>query len=510
MPHYNIFISYRRAGTADKAEHLLSLLEKSGYKGQVSFDRENFDGTFDLEILQRIDRCKDFILIVGESTFAHVGMESAEEYRRYARCSIAEFDAIQRRLLSEGKSIDFVRFEIARAIEKGKNIIPVVLAATDRFDFDRLLLPEDISQIKRIQAVFYSDSKNFLFKSVVPDIVRRLKTPRRLFIKAFSVILGVVLLAVAGCIGMWYHTCRTELDGCRTTSDYEDLLEEKLPGSIRKRAVKALDELNALKWNYVYTDNQEYGLRMYGEPCTDSLMVFWADDLSYIQLTVIRNIFNDMMHIPGGTFMMGTDDYQDIEGPRHEVTLTDDFYMAKYELTNKEWYAVMADSVVMARDSCCPVVLVSWNRCQEFVGLLNEAARMDEWVFSLPTEAQWEYAAKGGADCIYAGSDDLPAVMNMNVDHVSEVGQKACNNFELYDMTGNVKEWCLDGAWRIYTEESVTDPLGDVQERKHIIRGGSYLSKDDPDFLKVSYRDTYSADDGAEDIGLRLVLVKKK
>lgn len=510
MRHYNIFISYRRAGTADKAEHLLSLLEKSGYKGQVSFDRENFDGTFDLEILQRIDRCKDFILIVGESTFAHVGMEGAEEYRRYARCGITEFDAVQRKLLSEGRNIDFVRFEIARAIEKKKNIIPVVLAPTERFDFDRLQLPDDIVQIKRIQAVFYNDSKNFLFKSVVPDIVRRLKTPRRFLVKMSAIILGVLMLVAVGWWGMWYYTCLAGLDGCRTASDYEAFLEKKLPAPVRKQAVRALEHLNVLRWNYVYTDNQVYGHRMYGEPYTDSLMVFWADNLSCTQLAVIREVFNNMMHIPEGTFMMGTDDYHDIEGPRHEVTLTDDFYMSKYELTAKEWYAVMSDSVVMSKDSCCPAVSVSWNRCQEFVKRLNEAVRMDEWMFSLPTEAQWEYAAKGGSDYVYAGSDDLAAVMDMNVSHAVEVGRKGCNGFELYDMTGNVKEWCLDGDWRIYTRESITDPLGDVQAGKHIIRGGSYLSKDDVDFLKVFYRDTYSADDGAEDIGMRLVLVKKK
>lgn len=510
MPHYKIFISYRRAGTADKAEHLLSLLEKSGYKGRVSFDRENFDGTFDLEILRRIDRCKDFILVVGESTFANISMDEAEAYKHYAKCSVEEFDVIQRKLLSEGRSIDFVRFEIARAIEKKKNIVPVVLAASDKFDFDRLQLPDDISQIKRIQAVFYTDSKNFLFKSVVPDVIRRLKTPRLIVVKLLLAAFVLLALIFSALYSWQYYACVTAFEKCRTVSDYESLLDGKLPDGIRKQAHEALNELNELRYNYVYTNNEAYGRNVYGENYTDSLMVFWSDDLSFNQLSVIRGIFNNMMSVPDGSFMMGTDNFMGIEGPCHKVTLTEDYYMSKYELTNKEWFAVMNDSVVMSKDSCCPVVSVSWNQCQGFIQRLNEAVGINGWIFSLPTEAQWEYAAKGGKDFVYSGSDDLAAVMDINSNRAVEVGRMACNGYELYDMTGNVKEWCLDGDWRTYTEEPVTDPLGDIHARKHIIRGGSYQSKDDIDFLKIVYRDTYSADASAEDIGLRLALIKKK
>lgn len=510
MSRYNIFISYRRAGTADKAEHLLSLLEKSGYKGEVSFDRENFDGTFDLEILRRIDRCKDFVLIIGETTFAHIQASEAEVYRHYAKCTIEEFDTIQRNLLSEGRTIDFVRFEIARAIEKKKNIIPVVLAATEKFDFDRLQLPEDIAPIKRIQAVFYSDSKNFLFKTILPELTRRLKTPRRTLFKVFFTMAVLLVFVAVGSYVVQYRRLVSAFEACRTLSDYEALLDKNLPERIRKQTEVALNELKDLRYDYVYTNNEVYGHQQYGEPYTDSLMVFWSDDLSAVQLSSIRGIFNNMMLIPKGTFMMGTDDYLDIEGPKHEVTLTDDFYMAKYELTNKEWYAIMKDSIVTEKDSCCPVVFVSWNQCQEFIGRLNNQARLNDWVFALPTEAQWEYAAKGEDDYIYAGSNELASVMNINVSNVTAVGQKDCNGFELYDMTGNVKEWCRDGDWRFYTKESVTDPLGDTNAPKHIIRGGSYLSKDNLDFLKIVCRDTYSADEGAEDIGFRLVLIKKK
>lgn len=510
MAKYNIFISYRRVGTADKAEHLLSLLEESGYKGKVSFDRENFDGTFDLEILQRIDKCKDFILVIGENTFTNVTMEDAGEYRYYAQCSITEFDSIQRKLQAEGKTIDFVRFEIARALEKGKNIIPIVPSANEKFDFDRLKLPEDICQIKRIQAVFYNDSKNFLFKSIIPDIIRRLKTPRLRFLKISLSILATAILIMAGFLFTQYNKYIDDLNKCRTATQYELFLEKDLPGNIRNKAEMALAEIDSLKHNYVYPNDGEYGYTTYGKLHTDSLMVFWSEDLSYDQLLVIRQIFNNMMLVNKGSFTMGTDNYIDIDGPSHKVTLTDDFYISKYELTKKEWFSIISDSTITTQDSLVPVTSISWNECMDFTKQLNNLVATNEWEFSIPTEAQWEYAAKGGENFVYAGSNNLEKVMNINTSQAVDVGQSNCNGFGLYDMTGNVKEWCLDGDWRVYDKNDVTDPIGKITAKKHIIRGGSYLSKDNIDFLKLSYRDTYSSDLSSEDIGLRLVLIKKK
>ena len=126
MSRYDIFISYRRKETADKAEHLFTLLEHEGYRGRVSFDRENLDGRFDVEILKRLDDCKDFVVILAPDTLSCIKDKDTGWYHRLACCTIEEFPRIEAEMKTSGGKLDFVRFEIARALAKGKHIIPVV------------------------------------------------------------------------------------------------------------------------------------------------------------------------------------------------------------------------------------------------------------------------------------------------------------------------------------------------------------------------------------------------
>lgn len=98
---YPIFISYRHSDTADKAEHLLSLLESAGYKGRVSFDRENLSVMFDLEILRRLDASKDFIVILGAETLAKIKNEETAWYKRLASCSVDEFSQLEQDFTEE-------------------------------------------------------------------------------------------------------------------------------------------------------------------------------------------------------------------------------------------------------------------------------------------------------------------------------------------------------------------------------------------------------------------------
>ena len=206
--NYKIFISYRHDDTADKAEHLLSLLEASGYKGLVSFDKENLDGRFDLEIMRRLDACTDFIAIIGTETLANVKKEEAKWYQKLATCSVEDFPTLETTFITEkcerrktngekvreeDKRIDFVRLEIARAIAKEKNIIPVVPVNSDIFNFNKLDLPDDIKLFNKYQAEKYQDSKNFLFKDILPKVKKRLKT--RLY-KYRLLQIGAIVLAI--------------------------------------------------------------------------------------------------------------------------------------------------------------------------------------------------------------------------------------------------------------------------------------------------------------------------
>ena len=170
---YDIFISYRRQDSGDKAEHLKDLLEPE-FKGRISFDRENLTGLFDVLLLNRIDQCKDFLLIVGKNSLIFnekdFTPEQVDLYGYLATCTQDEFE---KRIIELGANahLDFVRIEIARALHrKGLNIIPIVPESTDDFNFSKLSLPPDIVGLKRYEAVFYSDSPNALFKDVVSKI----------------------------------------------------------------------------------------------------------------------------------------------------------------------------------------------------------------------------------------------------------------------------------------------------------------------------------------------------
>lgn len=154
---YDIFISYRRTDTGDKAEHLKDLLEPR-YKNRVSFDRENLTGLFDVSLIQRIDQCKDFLLIVGKNSFSFSEKDFAPDnvalYKYLARCTQKDFEAkiIE---LGHDAQLDFVRIEIGRALHReGLNIIPIVPESTTDFNFSKLHLPPDIAGIKRYESFF--------------------------------------------------------------------------------------------------------------------------------------------------------------------------------------------------------------------------------------------------------------------------------------------------------------------------------------------------------------------
>ena len=227
---YDIFISYRRKETADKAEHLFSLLEMAGYKGRVSFDRENFDGRFDLEILQRLDDCKDFIVVLAPETLAELNEDDTHWYVELARCSVSEFSGIENEMKVSGASLDFVRLEIARAIAKGKHIIPVVPVNTPEYNFDQLVLPDDIALLLKEHAEHYQDTKDFLFKDILPKITKRLKSkPNRNGWLKWAIMMALLLAIVAG-IAAWMKWSKehAQFDNSRTQIDYEQLSASSL------------------------------------------------------------------------------------------------------------------------------------------------------------------------------------------------------------------------------------------------------------------------------------------
>lgn len=211
---YDIFISYRRKDAGDKAEHLYDLLE-TRYKGKISFDRENLTGLFDVALANRIDECKDFLLVLGKDSLIYndddFKPEQVELYRYLGSCSQAEFE---QKIISLGPNanIDFVRIEIARALHrKDLNIIPIVPERTETYNFSQLNLPDDVVGIKRYEALFYSDHPDALFKDVIPKITPHLKAkPNKPLAKIlYSLLGGLLLLSIAG--AYWNHNHKIQV-----------------------------------------------------------------------------------------------------------------------------------------------------------------------------------------------------------------------------------------------------------------------------------------------------------
>lgn len=217
-----------------------------------------------------------------------------------------------------------------------------------------------------------------------------------------------------------------------------------------------------------------------------------------------------MVKVEGGGFTMGAtpeqgDDAYESEKPAHAVTITT-FSIGKTEVTQALWQAVMGSNPSFHKGDELPVEQVSWNDCQAFIRKLNEKTGRD---FRLPTEAEWEYAARGGkanSGYKYAGANELDAVgwyddNSANASH--PVGTKQPNELGLYDMSGNVLEWCQDWAGG-YDASAPTDPIGPASGSFRTNRGGSWINKWWN--CRVSSRNDIMPDDRVNYLGLRLAL----
>ncbi len=197
-------------------------------------------------------------------------------------------------------------------------------------------------------------------------------------------------------------------------------------------------------------------------------------------LDVYQNFLNNMVNIEGGSLAMGCEkNYCDIdEKPLHNVKLRS-FQMSKYEVTQAQWGAVMGTNPSYNKGcDSCPVENVSWNDIKRFLSEINKQTGKR---FRLPTEAEWEFAAKGGSNSLgyfYSGSNYIQNVAWYGDENskmrTQVVGQLAPNELGLYDMTGNVREWCSDWYGENYYRSSPkSNPRGPGSGLFRVVRGGS-------------------------------------
>jgi len=221
----------------------------------------------------------------------------------------------------------------------------------------------------------------------------------------------------------------------------------------------------------------------------------------------------EMVLIPAGSFMMGSDHFTDEEGndetPFHRVTIKYSFYLGKYEVTQAQYRAVMKSN-----PSCCigddrPVERVMWRDAVEFTRRLT--ARGDGYIYRLPSEAEWEYACRAGTTTDFAfGSSLSRSQANFEGDETKPVGSFPPNPWGLYDMHGNVMEWCLD-VYHYSYDGAPNDGSAWTADDKtgwRLLRGGSYFETANE--ARSPARERLNPVICDEQIGFRVLAIRKK
>lgn len=223
----------------------------------------------------------------------------------------------------------------------------------------------------------------------------------------------------------------------------------------------------------------------------------------------------EFVWISAGSFVMGTDRGPFVdERPPHRVTITRPFYMGKYEVTQEQWERVRGEHVSLFREPQFagsrrrPVENVRWDDCARFAAALN--SRVEGYEFRLPTEAEWEFACRAGTPGAYGFGDDVAGLAahawyaGNAYGQTHPVGEKMPNAWGLFDMHGNVWEWCAD-FYGPYPSGPVSDP-GGADSGTHVLRGGAWNST--PEHATATYRHDLDGDDYYSYYGFRCLAVR--
>lgn len=228
------------------------------------------------------------------------------------------------------------------------------------------------------------------------------------------------------------------------------------------------------------------------------------------QPRTIQNRYGiEMVLIPPGSFIMGSTHGNDNERPVHRVTISYFFYMGRTEVTQAQGQQVMGSNPSHFKGDNLPVEQVSWDDAQAFVDKLNQLH--DSYFYRLPSEAEWEYACRAGSTGDYADALDSMAWYSDNSGGTThEVGTKQANAFGLYDMHGNVWEWCEDWYHSSYNGAPLDGSawLNGGEQKYRVLRGGSWFSHGS-NYTRSAYRGWYSPELRFNYVGFRVVAVAR-
>ena len=246
----------------------------------------------------------------------------------------------------------------------------------------------------------------------------------------------------------------------------------------------------------------------------DGILIHWDEQVTAEQQEAIREIAASLVRVEGGTFQMGSDGElaNDDEQPVHAVTLSS-YRIAKFTITQKQWRAIMGQDWTWNENygtgDNYPATNLNANEMKQFLRKVNQLSELD---LRLPTEAEWEYAARGGKSShgtLYSGSNDADAVawhQGNAGNRLHPVGSLQPNELGLYDMSGNVWEWCSDWYGN-YTEDAQTNPQGPTSGERKVVRGGSFSYE--AAFSRVTQRNSVRPDTRSFALGFRVAMDEK-
>lgn len=484
---YDIFISYRRDGGFETAKLLNGLLVQDGYS--VSFDIDTLrEGDFDQALLKRIEQCRDFLLIIDNQAFDRM-INPASDYN---------------------PAKDWLRVEITYALQLKKNIVPVLLAGASfpakmPEDLDGLETKNGPQYSKEYFDSFYNKLKGFLYSvprsqplvphSLIPDSSRpKLKIKADLDCVFYLDGEKQMTLTSGKIVKFPLDEGEYELEfvSLENATDRQEETFEMKNGD-RFIHVK-LAEIRAARLEKENTKQQEQEelLRQVREKADQEAK---KDAFPKDQTFIVNGVSFVMKPIEGGTFKMGSDikGSKNDEKPVHSVTV-DSFFIGETTVTQALWKAVMDSEPTFnggweklyGKGDDYPAYYISWEDCNEFIRKLKLLLGKD---FRLPTEAEWEFAARGGnlsKGYIYAGSNDFDDVAvcrensyakgSKSIDYgTHKVKSKKPNELGIYDMSGNVWEWCQDWYAR-FGNVVQTNPIGPLNGTQRVLRGGCWAA----------------------------------
>ena len=480
--NYDIFISYKRR-SLPTANNLYYRLTTRGYS--TFFDLEEMGrDNFNVQLLNYIEKAKDVFVILEEGSL----------------------DACKRNDWEK----DWFCHEIAFALEKKKNIIPILIGGYTMPSED--FFPDKLKELSLKNAPEFNYS---FFEAYLDKLVEKeyLLSKPNLQDKATSVFKfysnencqiykeGKLVCSLEGMSDEPYYLPVPRkgdyrFKGVNTITAETKLIKEHIDADEEKEVEIEWKQHETISPDQVISDNQ----------LVSSSPIIKTFNVLGVELRMVK--------IKKGSFYMGTvipeSGYTQIVTTditnSHTVVLSKDFYLGETPVTQKLWNIVMHENPSRFLDDNSPVDSVSWNDCQQFILRMNQLTGMK---FRLPTEAEWEFAARGGSmsqNYLYSGGNCLNDVgwyLENSSNQTHPVKQKRPNELGLYDMSGNIWEWCQD-FYDEYDAGVQRDPIGPLQGSHHVYRGGCWCEAED---CRVTSRRAGAPDfTSYGGLGLRLAL----